>query len=466
MLQEVKVAKPASSLAMDGLPPQRRRWAVAAIFTAIAMASLDTAIANVALPTIAADLHVSPADVVWVVNVYQIALVATLLPLGALGEIVGHQRIYLAGLLLFTIASLGCACAWSLPSLLVARVLQGVGASGLMSVNSALIRYIYPSRILGRGFGYNAMVVGTAFTFGPTIASGILALGTWPWLFAVNIPFGLTAIAIGMRTLPSTPRAGHAFDFLGALMAAICLGLVILGVGSAAHRAPLGLVSAELVIGIVLGLILIRRQADHPAPMLPIDLFRRPMFALSAATAVCSFAIQGIGFVSLPFYFEDVLHRTQVETGLFMTPWPLVVAIMAPVGGRLSDRHPAGLLGGLGLVLLGIGMALLATLPASPSILNIVWRMAVCGLGFGFFQTPNLRAIMSSAPPDRSGGASGIVATARLTGQTTGAALAALCFALAGRDGATVALALGAGFAAVGAVMSFLRLTVPATKKP
>ena len=435
-----------------------------AISVAVGMASLDTAIANIALPSIAADLKVSPADVVWVVNVYQIALVATLLPLGALGEIVGHQRIYLGGMLLFTIASLGCAYAWSLESLLIARALQGLGASGLMSVNSALIRFVYPSRMLGRGYGYNAMVVGTAFTFGPTIASAILALGTWPWLFAVNIPFGLTAMAIGIRTLPSTPRADHAFDFLGALLAAACLGLVILGVGSAAHRASPGLVSAELVAGLVLGLILIRRQADHPAPMLPIDLFRRPMFALSAATAVCSFAIQGLAFVSLPFYFEDILHRTQVETGFFMTPWPLVVAIMAPVGGRLSDRHPAGLLGGIGLVLLGIGMALLAMLPTEPSVANIVWRMAICGVGFGFFQTPNLRAIMSSAPPGRSGGASGIVATARLTGQTIGAALAAFCFALAGREGATYALALGAGFAVVGAVMSFLRLTVQGTK--
>jgi DHA2 family multidrug resistance protein-like MFS transporter len=194
--------------------------------------------------------------------------------------------------------------------------------------------------------------------------------------------------------------------------------------------------------------------------MLPIDLFRRPVFALSAATAVCAFAVQGLAFVSLPFYFEDILQRTQVETGLFMTPWPLVVAIMAPIGGRLSDRYPAGILGGLGLVLLGIGMVLLASLPASPSVANIVWRMVICGFGFGFFQTPNIRAIMSSAPPDRSGSASGIVATARLTGQTVGAALAALCFALSGRDGATLALALGAGFAAVGSVMSFLRLAV------
>jgi DHA2 family multidrug resistance protein-like MFS transporter len=460
MSTDAKTAKEASSSAIDGLPAERRRWAVAAIFTALAMASLDTAIANIALPAIAADLNVSPADVVWVVNVYQIALVATLLPLGALGEIVGHRRIYLGGLLLFTLASLGCACAWSLPSLLTARALQGLGASGLMSVNSALIRFVYPSRLLGRGFGHNALVVATAFTLGPTIASGILAIGPWPWLFAINLPFGVLAIAIGMKTLPRTPRAVHAFDFFGALLAAGCLGLFILGVGSAAHRTSIGLVSIELAAAVLLGWFLIQRHADHPAPMLPIDLFRRPVFALSAATAVCAFAVQGLAFVSLPFYFEDILQRTQVETGLFMTPWPLVVAIMAPIGGRLSDRYPAGILGSLGLVLLGIGMVLLASLPASPSVANIVWRMVICGFGFGFFQTPNIRAIMSSAPPDRSGSASGIVATARLTGQTVGAALAALCFALSGRDGATLALALGAGFAAVGSVMSFLRLAV------
>ena len=460
MSADSTAVKQASPPVMDGLPPERRRWAVAAIFAAMAMASLDTAIANIALPAIAANLHVSPADAVWVVNVYQIALVATLLPLGALGEIIGHERIYLGGLLLFTLASLGCACAWSLESLLVARALQGLGAGGVMAVNSALIRFVYPVRILGRGFGQNAMVVATAMTLGPTIASGILSVGTWPWLFAVNIPFGIIAIVIGQKTLPRPPRAVHAFDFLGAILASGCLGLFIIGIGSAAHRASLGLVAIELAGALVLGALLMRRQADHPAPMLPIDLFRRPLFALSAATSVCSFSVQGLAFVSLPFYFEDVLLRTQVETGFFMTPWPLVVAIMAPIGGRLSDRYPAGILGSIGLALLCVGMILLATLPPAPSVIDIVWRMALCGCGFGFFQTPNLRTLMSSAPPDRSGSASGIVATARLTGQTTGAALAALCFTLAGHDGATVALALGAGFAALGSVMSVLRLAV------
>jgi DHA2 family multidrug resistance protein-like MFS transporter len=240
MFIDAKAAKRLSSPVTDGLPAERRRWAVAAIFTALAMASLDTAIANIALPAMAADLGTSPADVVWVVNVYQIALVATLLPLGALGEIVGHRRIYLGGLLLFTLASLGCACAWSLPSLLTARALQGLGASGIMSVNSALISFVYPNRLLGRGFGHNALVVATAFTLGPTIASGILALGPWPWLFAVNIPFGLIALGIGVKTLPHTPRAVHAFDFPAAGLAAICLGLFILGIGSAAHKASAG----------------------------------------------------------------------------------------------------------------------------------------------------------------------------------------------------------------------------------
>src|ERR1700704_879371 len=231
-------------VAINGLPAQRRRWAAAAIFTALAMASLDTAIANIALPAIAADLHASPSEVIWVVNVYQIAMVATLLPLAALGEVVGHHRIYLAGLLLFTLASLACTCAWSLPSLIAARVLQGLGAGGMMSVNTALVRFVYPGRFQGRGFGYNALVVATAFTLGPTVASGILAIGPWSWLFAVNIPFGVVAILVGMKTLPRTPRAAHSFDFAGALMAAGCLGLFILGIGSAAHHERPGLIFA------------------------------------------------------------------------------------------------------------------------------------------------------------------------------------------------------------------------------
>lgn len=442
----------------DGLPPERRRFAIVAIFTALAMASLDVAIANVALPAIAADLQVSPADAVWVVNVYQIAMVATMLPLAALGEIVGHQRVYLAGLILFTLASVACALSWSLPSLLAARALQGLGGSGIMSVNTALVRFVYPRRLHGHGFGMNALVVAIAFTLGPTVTSAILSVGPWPWLFGVNLPFGVAAVLIGLKTLPQTPRAEHAFDMVGALLTSGCLGLFIVALGSSGHQGNAGIVALEFVAAIVLGFALVRRQADHPAPMLPFDLFRRPMFALSALTALCSFATQGLAFVSLPFYFEHTLGLSAVATGLLITPWSLVVGIMAPIAGRLSNRFPAGALGGIGLVVLAVGMVLLATLPSHPQIADIVWRAATCGVGFGFFQSPNMKALMTSAPPGRSGGASGIVATARLTGQTLGAALAALCFGLFGTTGPTTALALGAAFAGVGALVSFLRL--------
>jgi DHA2 family multidrug resistance protein-like MFS transporter len=451
-------APAAAPVAMDGLPPGRRGWAVTTLVIAVGMATLDTAIANTALPTIATDLQASPAASIWVVNAYQLALMVSLLPLAALGDILGYRRIYITGLALFTVASLVCAAAWSLPTLAIARVFQGFGASGIMSVNTALIRFIYPSRALGRGVGFNALVVAVCFAIGPTVASGILSVANWPWLFAVNVPLGLFGIAVAIPALPDSTRATHRFDVMSAVLNAGTFGLLIVAIGEAGHQASPTLVVAEFLGAGLFGLLLLRRQAAHPAPMLPVDLFRRPVFALSAVTAVCSFAAQGLAFVSLPFYFQETLGRTQVETGLLMTPWPVVVAVIVPIAGRLSDRYSPAILGGVGLAILCIGMALLAVLPARPTVVDIGWRMAICGFGFGFFQSPNLKALMASAPPGRSGGASGIVATARLLGQSTGAALVALCFGLSATGGSALALALGAGFAGAASIASFLRL--------
>lgn len=431
-----------------------------AVLTGVALATLDTAIANTALPTIAADLGVDPGASVWIVNAYQLAVVATLLPIAALGEIVGQQRIYIGGFIIFTVASLVCALAWSLPTLVAARVFQGVGASALMAVNIALIRFIYPARQLGRGVGLNALVVGVGFAVGPTVASLILVSAPWPWLFAVNVPIGLGALLLAWSALPDTGRSGNRFDVPGAFLNAGAFALLVLGLGEAAHEGPLWRILAEIFGAIACGVLLLRRQAGHSAPMLAADLLRRPLFALSAATSVCSFAAQGLAFVSLPFLFQHTIGRTQVETGFLMTPWPVVVALLAPVAGRLSDRYPPGLLGGIGLAALAVGMGLLAALPTDPSVLDICWRMAICGAGFGFFQAPNLRAIMTSAPAARSGGASGIVATSRLLGQTMGAALVAACFAVSDAGGPALALGLGATFAGVASVVSFLRLAV------
>ena len=450
--------EPAPAAIHDGLPDDRRRWAMAALCASVAISSLSTAIANIALPAIATYFGVDPATAVWVVNTYQIAMVALLLPLAALGEIIGYRRIYHVGIVLFTLGSLASALAWSFPALLAGRTLQGMGAAGLMSVNSALVAFIYPKRMLGRGLGLTSMTVATFITVGPTVGSTLLLFGDWRWLFAINVPFGVIAAIIAFTTLPPSPRAAHPFDAVGAVLAAGATGLLIIAIGSAAHSASTTEIVVELVVAIILAVLLVRRQADHPAPMLPIDLFKYPMFALSAATAVCSFATQGLAFVSLPFYFENVQHLTAVATGFLLTPWPLVVGIMAPIAGRLADRFAVGLLGGIGLTTLAIGMALLVLMPEHPSIPDIIWRTMVCGCGFGFFQTPNMRALMTSGPAHRRGGASGIAASARLTGQALGAALAALCFGLAGQHGPVLALTLGIFTAALGSVMSSLRL--------
>jgi DHA2 family multidrug resistance protein-like MFS transporter len=427
------------------------------------MASLDTAIANTALPAIAAQLHATPAASVWIVNVYQLAMVATLLPFAALGEIVGHRRVCVGGLAVFTAASLACALSPTLPLLVAARLLQGLGASAVMSVNTAMLRVIYPQHLQGRAFGFNALVVAVAFAVGPTAASLILAAASWPWLFAINVPLGVVAFLLGRRALPHTPRASHRIDGLTAVYNVFAFGLLILAFGEGAHQVGARTLVPEVTGALVFFVLLLRRQSGHAAPMLPVDLFRRPLFALSALTAVCTFAAQGLAFVSLPFYFEATLGRSPIETGFLMTPWAALVAVMAPIAGRLSDRYAPGILGGIGLSVLAAGLVALLLMPAQPSVFDIGWRMAICGIGFGFFQAPNLKAIMSSAPPERSGGASGVVATARLTGQASGAALVAYCFTVSANHGTRHALMLAAGFAAVASVASFSRLAVGRT---
>jgi DHA2 family multidrug resistance protein-like MFS transporter len=453
----------APSGVQDGLALPRRIWAIVAVALGLMMAVLDSAIANVALPTIARDLSVSNASSIWVVNAYQLAVTMTLLPLSSLGDIVGYRRVYQTGLAVFTIASLGCAMSHSLAVLTTMRVLQGFGAAGVMSVNTALIRFIYPRRLLGRGVGVNAMVGSISSALGPTVASGILSVAHWPWLFAVNGPIGAIAFVIAARTLPldggpASRGAAHQFDTVSALMSAATFGLMIMGVDGLGHGQGRATILLELAATAVIGFVLVRRQFSRSAPLLPVDLLRIPIFALSVGTSICSFTAQGLAYVSLPFYFQDVLGRSQVETGLLMTPWPLTVALVADLSGRLSDRYSAGVLGGIGLVFMGSGFTLLALLPAHPATLDIIWRTSLCGLGFGLFNTPNNRAMISAAPRNRSGGASGMLATGRLLGQTLGAALVAVAFTLFPGFGTTLTLAMGACFAFGAAIVSCLRI--------
>ncbi|CAN5423410.1 MFS transporter [soil metagenome] len=442
----------------DGLPTPRRYWAIVAICLAITMAVLDSAIANVALPTISADLNASPAASIWVINAYQIAIVIALLPLASLGEIVGFRRVYQVGLVVFVIASIACFLADSIVTLSLARVLQGLGAAGILSVNGALVRFTWPTRLLGRAVGINAMIVSLAAAAGPTIASAVLAVGDWRWLFGLNVPIGILAIAIAAFALPLNPTQKRPLNWIGALLNILAFGLVISGLQAVAHgEAPFWAILI-LTAGLTSGVLLVLHEKGRASPLIPLDLFAKPMFSLSVATSVISFTGQMMAFVSLPFFFQGTLGLSAVQTGLLMTPWPLATMVAAPTAGWLSDRYSAGILGAIGLGVFGVGLMSLSLLHAGSSELDMIWRVALCGAGFGFFQSPNNRAMMSEAPLIRSGAAGGMLGTARTVGQSMGAVVVAFLLGSAPTGGVRNAFILATVMALFGAVMSGSRI--------
>jgi DHA2 family multidrug resistance protein-like MFS transporter len=325
----------------DGLPVPRRYWAIAAILLAICMSVLDSTITNVALPTIARDFGASAAASIWVISAYQLAILILLLPLASLGEIVGYRRVSQVGLAVFTLASLACACAPSLLTLSVARVIQGLGAAGIMSVNAALVRFTYPQRHLGRAIGINAFVVATSAALGPTIASAVLAVAHWRWLFGINIPLGIITITIASYSLPDSERTRRPLNYGGALLYAGTFGLLLSGLQSLAHDAATGFGLLQIAAAGALGWVLLRHELPRATPLIPFDLLRNRLFSLSVATSVCSFMAQMTALVALPFEIQRLGHSA-VQTGLFMTPWPVGVAVAAPIAGRLADRYPRG----------------------------------------------------------------------------------------------------------------------------
>ena len=374
----------------DGLPQPARGRAMLVIVLGITLAVLDGSIVNLALPGIARELRSSAAHSIWVVNAYQMASLIVLLPLASLGERIGYRRVYLVGMAVFVLASVGAMLANSLATLIAARAVQGLGAAGIMSVNAAMVGLIYPRAQLGRGMGINSMVVAFSVMAGPTLAAGILSVASWPWLFALNVPLGVFTLWLGRRALPFNPVASPrarpaAIDLLlnTLLFALIFIGGERLSVRSngtgpgTGTGADMALGLALLAAGVLVGWVYWRRQARQPVPLFPLDLLRIPVFALSMASSVGAFAAQTLAYVALPFLLLESYGRTPLQAGLLITAWPLAILLVAPLAGRLIGRYPDGLLGGLGMLIFASGAALLALLPAQPTDGDMAWRMAL-----------------------------------------------------------------------------------------
>lgn len=431
------------------------------------MSMMDATIANVALPTIARDLGTTASASIWIVNAYQFAVTMLIVPLASLGDIVGYAGVFRVGVAIFTLGSLACACAHTLPLLALARVLQGVGAAAMTTTIGALNRHAYPRAMLGRVAGQGALMVAVGGAAGPVVGGSVLAVASWPWLFAINLPLGAATLLLSLRFLPRVAGTGHRFDWPSAALSVLTFGSLIAAIDALGHHGRPLFATCAVVMTVVLGAVFVRRQLRLETPLFGVDLFAKPVFSLSIVSSVTSFVAQTIAYVALPFLFQSFLGESPFGTGLLMLPWLVAAAVMAPIAGRLSDRWPPGAMGGLGMLLMAAGLFALTVLPPHAQTLDVVWRMVLCGIGYGFFQSPNNRTILGSVPRRRTGAAQGILATARLTGQTLGASLVALVFgttlAASGRAGAVTvaelraALVLATACALAAAAASVLR---------
>jgi MFS transporter, DHA2 family, multidrug resistance protein len=442
---------------MDGLATPRRYLAILAVAFGTALAVIDGSIVTVALPTLAHDLGVDSSAAVLVVTVYQLVLVMTLLPFSALGSGIGLRRLYQYGQLTFLVSTVLCFFARSLPFLLVVRAIQALGAGAALSVSSALIRAIYPARQLGRGLAISNVVVSSAGAIAPTLGGLVLSVASWPWIFAAASPLALLSLLLGRHTLPEPAPHQEPYDVPGALLCALTFGLIIGGLESAVHgNSPV--ISAAIVAGgVVIAFVFVRRELDSKLPILPVDLLAKPVLALSTIGGLTAFIASMTLILSLPFRLQQHFGFSPGAVGAVITPWPLAMMIFAPLAGSLSDRFPAGLLGGIGMAIATTALLLLAFLPDHVSRVDMMWRMALCGIGFGLYLAPNARLIVHSAPHARAASAGGLISTTRLTGQTLGATLLAALLSF-GVGSNRVPAFVAAGLALLAGICSVARL--------
>ncbi len=443
----------------DGLRGRQLYIAMAALLCGLFFSVMDGTVCNVALPTLSRELNIAPSESIWIVNAFQIVIVMMLLPFASLGELISYRKIYLIGITLFTSGSLLCAMAASFGGLVTARVVQGLGAAMVMSINTSLVKLIYPKKHLGKGIGLNATVVALGLVAGPVITGAILSVATWHWLFIINLPFGLIAFLLARKSLPENPTKveGRHFDYREALLNALTFGLFFACFEAFSNDVAEWILLIGVALFLLTATVYVRYQQHREFPMLPLDLLQSSIFSLSIITSIVSFASQTLAMVGMPFLLMHSFGYDAVQTGVLMTAYPIVILVIAPISGFLIGRVSPELLGCFGLLMLCIGSFLLAFLPADCGFWDIVWRFAVCGLGFGFFQSPNNHLILSAAPTHRAGSASGMMASARLVGQTTGAACVAMAFRLFDDKGPMMTMVLGGMLSLAGMLSSLAR---------
>ncbi|MDB4874326.1 MAG: family efflux transporter permease subunit [Gemmatimonadetes bacterium] len=426
---------------------------VALVCVGLFMTTLDASIVNIGLPSIARAFN-TPLNgaVEWIVICYLVVIAGLLLTFGRLSDVIGRSPIWMTGLVIFTAGSAACGAAPSLSLLIAARALQGIGGALIFSTSTALISGAVPATKRGHALGWGAVAIALGSSAGPAIGGFLTAFASWRWIFYVNVPIGLAAIVATWRLLPpKIERRGEQFDPWGALLLAVALATLNVGLSFGQEW---GWTSPRVLLTLSIGVASlgagVYTELHVAQPIIDIRLFRNRVFFSATASLLCSMlALFAVGFL-LPFYFEELRGFSPQRTGVLLTPFPVTMAIVAPVAGALSDRVGSRWLTPLALAITAAALLLMTQLDAASPMSAIVWRLALAGAGIGLFQAPNTSALLGAAPASQQGMASGVFATTRITGQALSIAVAGAVFATLGGAAAGSALAapMGRGAAA------------------
>lgn len=413
-----------------------KRRILAVLALGVFMATLDGSIVNLALPVMAHDFRVDPASVSPVVSAYLVAIAASLLLFGALGDRTGRRRLYLAGVALFTAGSGLCATAGSLEALVFFRILQAIGGSSMFALAAAILIQAYPANERGAALGWIAAAVAGGQTAGPVLGGLLLSFFGWPSIFLINVPIGVAAYIATGRVLSKEPHATRfhradgtlsSFDMEGAVLLPAGLLLLMAALDLGALLGAFSPAVLVLAVGSVGAFVLLRAvERREEAPLIDLAVFRNRAFVAANTSAILSFISIGAVSFALPFYLRGVLHFEPYRMGLALLPIPLAIAFVGPVAGRLSDRIGSRTPCVVGLALATVSVLSLSALSPATSDLDLIWRLALFGAGMALFQSPNNSSAMGSVDRRLLGLASGMLSTMRTLGFALGVALCAI----------------------------------------
>jgi EmrB/QacA subfamily drug resistance transporter len=405
-----------------------RRWAIwAAVGSGTFLNVLDNSMLNVSLPTISRELQADVGTIQWVVTGYMLVISSLLLTGGRLADLYGRKRLYILGLVIFTVSSTLAGFAVDAFQLIAMRVLQGVGSALVQGIGPAIVVSVFATSERGRALGLNATTVALGGISGPVLGGFVADALGWRWIFWLRIPIALLVLAATTRVLPADPAQGRKvrFDLAGAATLFFALASLLLALSQGRYwgwaSAPvLGLFAASAGLWVAF----VRIELSAEAPMLPLGVFRNRMFAAASAGSFLTFCAISAPYFSMPFFLIQGLGMAPSQAGLLMIPSAILMSVTAPIAGTLSDRLGSRVLSPIGSAIIVSALFFLSRMTPDIAPLDVVWRSALLGLGMGTFMSPNNNALMGSVTRDQVGLAAGTMASVRNLGNVVGVAIA------------------------------------------